>query len=156
MFPFMYINAGIRSKIAFFDAGSPYFLKNFAAAACAGANVSLMERNRTRFYYAGLIFGTRIPVAHGEMEFIYQPTFFKNTTESEAGDVAGIILHERGVDNAIGLIYWPFQTRLLQFNMGMTTRMPFKRDLHTFLGKGTVTSHFSPFIFQGTVVLNIY
>jgi hypothetical protein len=148
-------NYGIGTKVFLFDAGQYTLFRNVAVAVCGNLNKLDGEWDEMEFHQAGLIFGTRIPYEKGELEFVFIPSYFYHSTETHPGEATGIYLHEKGIDNSIGAIYWPFGDKFFQINIGLTARKAFTRETKVTWGTGNIQSRISPFIVQGTMVFNI-
>jgi hypothetical protein len=150
------INASLSMKIALFDVGSYRLFNNCSVALFGGGKAMFGEWDRIQFANGGFIAGTRMPVAKGELELIWMESGFYNRLHSSSpGCGPGITLKEKGLDNSIGIVYWPFNNRLLQTNIGMTIRTPFTRSLNSTGTASYLISDISPIIFQGSLCLNI-
>lgn len=151
------LNASLSTKIALFDIGSYQLFKNCAVAFFGGGKAMSGEWEGVEFVNGGFIAGTRTPVGRGELELIWMESGYYNRLSSSGGDGPGVILKEKGLDNSLGVAYWPFSCRLLHINAGLTVRTPFKRSVYSnglfacYLSKSDI----SPFIFQGSLCLDI-
>lgn len=97
-----------------------------------------------------------MPVNHGELELIWMESGYYNRLSSSSGEILGVTLKEKGLDNSIGVAYWPFGNRLLHINAGLTLRTPFKRAVYsTGTTASCLNSDIYPFIFQGSICLDI-
>jgi hypothetical protein len=99
-----------------------------------------------------------------EVEIVYMPSGFRHHADTHPGEATGIELFMRGVDQSIGAVIR--LGRLLQFNGGITFRIPYKRETDvtwdwedyssdTKKPVWFIKEQSSPFIFQGSLVLNI-
>jgi hypothetical protein len=115
------------------------------------------EWESIEFVNGGFIAGTRTPIGRGELELILMESGYYNRLSSSGGDGPGVTLKEQGLDNSIGVAYWPFSCRLLHINAGLTVRTPFKRSVYSngLYASYISKSDISPFIFQGSLCLDI-
>jgi hypothetical protein len=148
-------NFGANVKINVIDIGEDRAFRNIAAALFAGGSGLQGEWDRFLFGRGGLIVGTHMPAGGGDLEFVFMPAYFQNTADTHPGEAPGIFLKERGLDLSLGALYWPGKKRIIQFNLGVTVRSTFTKELRVCSGEGWIDSHVSPFIGQGAVVFNI-
>ncbi|HEX2955314.1 MAG TPA: hypothetical protein VHO70_00700 [Chitinispirillaceae bacterium] len=151
------INASLSAKVALFDIGSYRLFKNCAVAIFGGGKMMNGEWDGIEFINGGFIAGTRTSVGRGELELIWMESGYYNRLSSSPGEAPGVRLKEKGLDNSIGVAYWPFSNRLLHINAGLTVRTPFKRSVKStgIEAASYLSSDISPFIFQGSLCLDI-